>query len=201
MSNDFLFKNRDLRSNFLFGSTAPFDTGVLNQLYLQFKRLAAFQGDIIFTAPRRWLLKHAAIKNKVWVSLYKRGKAQPFAGAFHSSDLGNEFYLADVGSVDKQYSKLFSEYLKAILRDEPNFFFFGIFVVDYIVSFVNTLDPNSNNTALYWPQYTIGESGTYEMLTFLDAPIGGLKGLAITLDNYRVEAMNYLTTLSLKYPE
>ena len=41
---------------------APHDTGPFNALTPQFKRLAAFQGDVVFQAPRRLLLESAKAK-------------------------------------------------------------------------------------------------------------------------------------------
>jgi len=46
---------------------SPFSTGHLNALTPQFKRLAAFQGDGGFQAPRRWFLQNTADKQDVWV--------------------------------------------------------------------------------------------------------------------------------------
>ena len=37
---------------------SPFDTGILNAISPQFKRIAAIIGGGVFQAPRRWLLKH-----------------------------------------------------------------------------------------------------------------------------------------------
>ncbi|KIJ04426.1 hypothetical protein PAXINDRAFT_22286 [Paxillus involutus ATCC 200175] len=45
---------------------SPFDTGVLNAITPQFKRIAAFQGDVIFQAPRRLLLHHRSGKQPLW---------------------------------------------------------------------------------------------------------------------------------------
>ena len=46
---------------------SSFDTGKLNALTPQFKRLAAFQGDSFFHAPRRWFLQHTTNTQNVWV--------------------------------------------------------------------------------------------------------------------------------------
>lgn len=47
---------------------SPFDTGILNALTPQFKRIAALQGDGVFQAPRRWLLQNTLPTNpNVWV--------------------------------------------------------------------------------------------------------------------------------------
>jgi len=46
---------------------SPFSTGIFNALTPQFKCLAAFQGDGVFQAPRRWFLQNTADKQDVWV--------------------------------------------------------------------------------------------------------------------------------------
>ena len=65
-------------------------------------------------------------------------------------------------------------------------------MTDYLVNFVNNLDPNGA-TGIEWPQYSVESP---QMLTFLD----GLTPLKITTDDYRVAAIEEMTTLSLKYP-
>ena len=45
---------------------SPFDTGTLNSVTPQFKRLASFQGDVFFQAHRRLLLKHQSGKQNTW---------------------------------------------------------------------------------------------------------------------------------------
>ena len=46
---------------------SPFDTGIFNALTPQFKRIAAFQGDGVFQAPRRWMLENTLPENpNVW---------------------------------------------------------------------------------------------------------------------------------------
>ncbi|KAH8995061.1 carotenoid ester lipase precursor [Lactarius hatsudake] len=44
----------------------PFDTGIRNILSVQFKRIAAIQGDIVFHGPRRFLLKYQSSKQNSW---------------------------------------------------------------------------------------------------------------------------------------
>ncbi|KAH9034581.1 carotenoid ester lipase precursor [Lactarius pseudohatsudake] len=68
----------------------PFDTGVRNILSVQFKRIAAIQGDIVFHGPRRFLLKYQSKQNS-WAFIHKRGKNNPFIGAAHATDLLNSF--------------------------------------------------------------------------------------------------------------
>ena len=45
---------------------SPFDTGILNAISPQFKRIAAIIGDGVFQAPRRWLLQHTFGKQNIW---------------------------------------------------------------------------------------------------------------------------------------
>ena len=45
---------------------SPFGTGDANQLAPMYKRMAAFQGDIIFQAPRRWFLEERSNKQPMW---------------------------------------------------------------------------------------------------------------------------------------
>lgn len=72
-------------------------------------------------------------------------------------------------------------------------------MIDYFVNFANTLDPNdaTDPSLIHWPQWSLL---TPHMLEFVDRPLGGALGLAITLDNYRQASMAYLIALSLKYP-
>ena len=46
---------------------SPFDTGTANAATPEFKRLAAIQGDIVFTAPRRLLLDKVSAKQHAFV--------------------------------------------------------------------------------------------------------------------------------------
>lgn len=45
---------------------SPFETGDANELYPEFKRMAAFQGDITFQAPRRFFLDQRSLKQPAW---------------------------------------------------------------------------------------------------------------------------------------
>ncbi|TFY51461.1 hypothetical protein EVG20_g10993, partial [Dentipellis fragilis] len=69
----------------------PFDTGGLNKLSQQFKRVAAIQGDVVFHGPRRFLLKHSADKQPSWSFLSKRGKDLAYLGSAHATDLLNSY--------------------------------------------------------------------------------------------------------------
>lgn len=65
-------------------------------------------------------------------------------------------------------------------------------VADYLINFAVNLNPNGF-TVLEWPEYT---AGTPHMLQFND----GLIPLSLTLDNYRVDALNFTIGLLLKNP-
>lgn len=45
---------------------SPFDTGSANQIYGQYKRVAAFQGDSAFQSPRRYFQQQLSGKTKMW---------------------------------------------------------------------------------------------------------------------------------------
>ncbi|KAJ8081169.1 hypothetical protein PM082_018012 [Marasmius tenuissimus] len=66
---------------------SPYDTGILNALTPQFKRIASFQGDAVFQAPRRFFFEHLSGRQNIWSFLSKRFKAVPFVGSFHTHDL------------------------------------------------------------------------------------------------------------------
>jgi len=140
---------------------SPFDTGLFNAITPQFKRLAAFQGDIAFQAPRRFFIGERASKQPIFSFLNKRLKAVPILGTFHASDL-----LQTFGAGELQ---------------------------DYLIHFVNNLNPNSGSILPNWPQYS---TTSKELLTLLD----GLIPIVITSDTFRQNAINLLTQLSLASP-
>ncbi|KAH7906742.1 Alpha/Beta hydrolase protein [Hygrophoropsis aurantiaca] len=124
-------------SNITLGS--PFDTGSANALTPQFKRLAAFQGDVVFHGPRRHFVQQRAQsgKQKVWSFLSKRLKSLPYLGSAHASDLLNVYGPGDM--------------------------------TDYLIRFVVNLNPNGGgrgNAAFYWPEYSLQDK---QLLTFLDS--------------------------------
>ncbi|ETW82193.1 Esterase/lipase/thioesterase [Heterobasidion irregulare TC 32-1] len=103
---------------------SPFDTGIANAVTPQYKRLAAFQGDLVFQAPRRFLLEQRSGKQNAWSFLFKRGKLTPVLGTYHSSDLSGIY-----DSVDGNELK------------------------EYIIRFAVNFDPNGGKN-LKWPKYT-----------------------------------------------
>ncbi|KAJ2921564.1 hypothetical protein H1R20_g10371, partial [Candolleomyces eurysporus] len=45
---------------------SPFNTSVANAVTSQYKRIAAFQGDVVFQAPRRFFLQYRADQQPTW---------------------------------------------------------------------------------------------------------------------------------------
>ncbi|KAF9567730.1 carotenoid ester lipase [Agrocybe pediades] len=66
---------------------SPFNTSNFNDITPQYKRIAAFQGDVVFQAQRRYLLQHLSGKQKLWSYLSRRDKLVPVVGSFHGSAL------------------------------------------------------------------------------------------------------------------
>ncbi|KAJ7785270.1 carotenoid ester lipase precursor [Mycena maculata] len=151
---------------------SPFDTGTANQLTPQFKRLAAFQGDYVFTGARRFFLEHASARQNTWSWLSKLGKNTPDFGASHTSDTPVWFPPSGADTTG----------------------------VDALVNFINTLDPNraagssTANSSIFWPKWnTPSSTGPTSLLTFSDPDI-----INITTENFRVEPIRYLNNLLFK---
>ncbi|KAF9535607.1 Alpha/Beta hydrolase protein [Crepidotus variabilis] len=66
---------------------SPFDTSNANSITPQFKRTAAFQGDVVFQTPRRFFLESLSGTQNAWSYLSKAAKVTPVLGSFHGSDL------------------------------------------------------------------------------------------------------------------
>ena len=101
--NDIFFKNAEKKdmeglvnvySPFL-TQGSPFGTGILNEIYPGFKRMAAILGDLVFTLTRRAFLEGAAANNPSvpsWSYLASYDYGTPILGTFHGSDLLQVFY-------------------------------------------------------------------------------------------------------------
>ncbi|KAL8278082.1 hypothetical protein RQP46_009542 [Phenoliferia psychrophenolica] len=129
-----------IQTNYLLGSTdaeivtldlhypqdptvgSPFDTGLLNQLSPQFKRIAAFVGDYVFQAPRRFFMNKVASINKVpmWAYIYKRGKATPFLGAYHSSDIKEFQHQSKFAAPDNEAVDYLINFTLLTFLDRPS---------------------------------------------------------------------------------
>ncbi|KKZ63197.1 triacylglycerol lipase [[Emmonsia] crescens] len=111
---------------------APHRTGLFNNWYPQFKRLAAILGDLTFTLTRRSVLD---ISNMVhpdvptWSYLSSYGYGLPVLGTFHGSDLVQVFF----GIFPNYASRAFHE---------------------YYLAFVHGQDPNSDTKMPTWPRWS-----------------------------------------------
>lgn len=145
---------------------SPFGTGNASQLYLGFKRNAALVGDSAFHFQKRAFHEAVAGKLKIWNYNSKYGKATPFLGTFHGSDLG----LMRSGQPVVPYEA----------------------IIQYYISFVNFLDPNtlSDNVDLpNWPQW---DRDSKKMLEFRD------NATAVVTDDARQEAFEYFAKVQDK---
>ncbi|KAF9042809.1 carotenoid ester lipase precursor [Hymenopellis radicata] len=151
------------------------DTGFFSLLSPQFGRLAAFQGDVVFQAPRRFFISSLSGKQDIYTYIYKRMKDIPILGSFHTADL------------------LLNSYRDLPILPPPD-------MQDYLIHFVTDLDPNGNGNettgGITWPKYTKEEP---KMLSFNDARKDRPK-LTITEDTFREAQMSAIHEISLEHP-
>lgn len=157
---------------------SPFDTGILNTLGPQYKRLAATIGDYTFQAPRRDLLSYTANKQPAWSyqiedSVPVLGQV-PLLNGLHLADLPilGSFHISDVVLF------AFAEVPATISKNTLN-------IMSTFISFANTHDPNNHGLKdlPYWPKW---DSDKKAMFRYKE------DGPDIITDNYREEAMNYI---------
>jgi acetylcholinesterase len=122
---------------------SPFRTGPLNNIYPQYKRLAALLGDLVFTITRRVFLSWALQSNPSvpsWSYLSSYDYGTPVLGTFHASDI------------------------PVVYGQKPGFETTSI--QSYYLSFVNNLNPNDGKLATLpeWPQW--GSSGSRFLMNF-----------------------------------
>ncbi|KAL0468467.1 sterol esterase [Neurospora intermedia] len=104
----------------LISAGSPFGTGLFNEIYPGFKRLAAILGDLIFTLSRRVFLDAATTLNPsvpAWSYLASYNFGTPILGTFHASDILQVFY----GILPNYASKsIQSYYANFIYNLDPN---------------------------------------------------------------------------------
>ena len=165
---------------------SPFDTGTQNALTPEFKRIAALLGDLIFQAPRRWLLYNVSGKQNTWS--YRALHLFPCLGA-RGLSLSPHSHV-DPHAVNKRQKSL--PILGSSHASDVAIVYGGQDLTDYLIYFATCLDPNGPSVA-QWPQYT---ASSPQLLTLYDSPVP----TNITLDTYRAEGMKFLTHLSLEHP-
>ncbi|KAH8688764.1 putative extracellular lipase [Talaromyces proteolyticus] len=125
---------------------APYNTGIWNNWYPEFKRMAAIIGDILFIHQRRLFLQETSRLNPdvpSWSFLSSYDENTPIVGTTHGTDVLKLFFQSPL-----------DESAKTIL--------------DYYLSFVYNLDPNVGSNRPNWPQW----STSGNMLTFLPSGTG-----------------------------
>ncbi|CAK7568643.1 MAG: hypothetical protein SEPTF4163_006640 [Sporothrix epigloea] len=111
---------------------SPFNTGIFNELYPGFKRVAAILGDMTFTLARRVFMQIAANVHPttpLWSYLASYNYGFPFLGTFHASDIVQTFY------------GILPNYASAAIQT-------------YYINFLYTGDPNKGApVTMQWPQW------------------------------------------------
>ena len=147
---------------------SPFRSGIFNEIYPGFKRLAAILGDLVFTLTRRVFLEDATANHPnvpAWSYLASYDQGTPILGTFHTSDILQVFY----GILPNHASKS---------------------IQGYYANFVYNLDPNNagggtsqkSKIAEDWPQW----SKDRLLINFFADSNGYLK------DDFRSDAANFL---------
>ncbi|ROW08554.1 hypothetical protein VPNG_06212 [Cytospora leucostoma] len=117
---------------------SPFRTGLLNELYPQYKRIAAILGDLVFTLTRRIFLETTDAVNPdvpSWSYLSSYDYGTPYLGTFHASDLLQTFF------------GIYDNYASQSTRT-------------YYFNFLHNLDPNVGyGDYPDWPQWKDTGSG------------------------------------------
>ncbi|KAF9483724.1 alpha/beta-hydrolase [Pholiota conissans] len=152
---------------------SPFGTNTLNQYNsnTQYKRIAAFQGDMVFQAPRRFFVKELAGQTErqshIWVYL-RRGAKLPIIGSVHGGDVGENVANHNL-------------------------------LTDYVIKFANNLDPNLGTAGvLAWPKYTQAAPKSYLFpVIVLGFPAPKPK---VEDDDHRDIPFSVLSEMGLKYP-
>lgn len=123
------------------GYLAPFNSSASNNIYPEFKRLAAIVGDVGFILQRRSYLTTVAPHLNAWSYLATYLHGLPVIGTFHTSD--------DI----------------EVYGDGPSILG-AASMQTYYISFINYLNPNNISTAaplIEWPLYT---TSTRQLLNF-----------------------------------
>jgi carboxylesterase type B len=114
---------------------SPFRTGLLNNWYPQFKRLAAILGDVTFTPRQRTFLETVASVTPnlpTWSYLASYFHGTPILGTFHTGDI-----------------------LQVLWATLPDYASQAIHA--YYYSFIYTQDPNNGSNQIEWPQWNHGQ--------------------------------------------
>ncbi|KAK3937469.1 alpha/beta-hydrolase [Diplogelasinospora grovesii] len=150
---------------------SPFRTGIFNEIYPGFKRLAAILGDLVFTLTRRAFLAEAVTLNPsvpAWSYLASYDYGTPILGTFHATDLLRVFY----GLLPNYASKS---------------------IQSYYANFVYNLDPNdasggtsvgSSAVAMQWPLW----ASNNQLMQFFN------NGASLLADDFRSTSYDWIVS-------
>lgn len=143
---------------------SPFRTGILNELYPQYKRIAAILGDLVFTLTRRGFLASAYASNPAvpsWSYLASYDYGTAYLGSFHASDLIQVFF------------GIYNDYSSNSIRT-------------YYYNFLYNLDPNQGvGNYPDWPQWA--DTGSGNQLAWFQ-----LGTQSQTSDDFRNDSYTYI---------
>ncbi|KAJ5222198.1 uncharacterized protein N7469_008438 [Penicillium citrinum] len=157
----------------------------------QYKRVAAFQGDVNIHAPRR-------LTSQIWsahnVSLYSysfdlagasSSSYDPYAGADHGSEM--PFVFHNVDAIKYGGGKMPTDGTSA--QGKPHSYLrLGTIMSRMWISFVTTLDPNHcGETRVHWPAYDAEQPE----IVFFDINHKNL--LYVDSDIYRAEGIKFIS--------
>lgn len=150
---------------------SPFRTGIFNEIYPEFKRLAAMLGDLAFTLVRRAFLAAATSVNPsvpAWSYLASYDYGTPILGTFHGSDLLQVFYgiLPDYASKSIQ-----TYYINFLYNLDPN---------DYADA--SGVVASGATTYTTWPEWQVDQ----QLLQFFNTDS------ALLADNFRNASYQYI---------
>ncbi|THH27887.1 hypothetical protein EUX98_g6289 [Antrodiella citrinella] len=156
---------------------SPFNTGLLNTPTPQFKRIAAFLGDMMFEAPRKAFVEAMSGNQDVWTYMTRRRKNTAILGSAHVTDLFDMFGPSDmtdhlihfVNYLDPNGPPGLANQTEGVFNDTPH-----------------TQAPfDLGGPALFWPKY---DSMTKTKLIYMD----GAQPLGLAEDTDREEQLGYI---------
>jgi carboxylesterase type B len=143
---------------------SPFRTGIFNELYPGFKRVASILGDLVFTLTRRVFLSATHDVNPdvpSWSYLSSYNYGTPIMGTFHASDILQTFY---------------GQFPNNAMRTSRT----------YYLNFLYNLDPNKGKTGYAnWPRW----SDSHDLMWFET----GNKN-SILADNFRDKTYQWVSS-------
>ncbi|ORY58343.1 cholinesterase [Leucosporidium creatinivorum] len=84
---------------------SPFDTGLLNVITPQNKRINAIVGDVVFQVCRRFFLEYTYPAMPSWSYVSRALVALPLVGSFHGSDILNVFGLSPLNPTTEMQTR------------------------------------------------------------------------------------------------